>query len=182
MLKNIIYSLITLTVLSIGSLHAEDTPQMLKGPYNFVSKEGDYSIQIPDHWELMKDQMGTDVIAVAPLIDPKDLFRENLNIISAKFDVPITKEDFYSLNLKSLNNLLTDFDLEKTQDLKFGGVDARKITFTHRLGVVNVRVTQYLILAGQKAIIISFTSDMLEYPKIKDQFDQVASTFKYGGQ
>lgn len=159
--------------------YAADDKQVINGPFKFVSKDGDYTIQIPDHWELMIDQMGTDFIALAPPIDPKDLFRENINVISAKFDFPITKDEYYSLNLKSLNDLLTDFDLEDSQDVKLGGVDARMIIFTHRIGVVNVRVIQYLILENQKAFVISFTSDTIEYPKIKDQFLQIASTFKF---
>jgi hypothetical protein len=165
-------------IISLGNVQADEPPQVIKGPVEFVSKEGDYSIQIPEHWEYMKEQMGADIIAVAPQIDPKDLFRENLNIISAKFDIPISKEEYYSLNLKSLNNLLTDFDLEESKEIQIGGVDARKLVFTHRVGVVNVRVEQYLVLVDQKAIVISFTSDTLEYPKIKDQFARIASSFK----
>lgn len=175
LLKYVMFALI----ISISSItNAVENQQFTQGPAQFVSKEGDYSIQIPDHWELMTNQMGTDLIALAPLLDAQDLFRENLNIISAKFEFPMSKEEYYALNMKSLNDLLTDFDLENSQDIQLGGVDAREITFTHRIGVVNVRVTQYLILVNQKAIVISFTSDTIEYPKMKDQFAQIASTFK----
>jgi hypothetical protein len=178
MLKTIVYTALGVMLMSVISLHAVDNQDVAKGPKQFVSKEGDYSIQIPEQWELAKDQMGADFIAVAPPLDPNDLFRENLNVISAKFEFPISKEEYYSLNVKSLNDLLTDFDLELTEDVHLGGTDARKLIFTHRVGIVNVRVVQYLILNHQKAIVISFTADILEYPKIKDQFDKIAATFK----
>jgi hypothetical protein len=128
---------------------------------------------------LMKDQMGTDFIALAPALDTKDLFRENLNVITAKFDFPITREEYYSLNIKSLNDLLTDFDLEESHDVQLGGIEARMLIFTHRIGVVNVKVIQYLLLIKQKAIVVSFTSDTIEYPKFKEQFDKIASTLNF---
>ncbi len=179
MFKSIIFTLFVIVSMYGNTLYASDNQQLTKSPVQFVSKDGDYSIQIPSNWEMIKDQMGTDVIALAPLLDPQDLFRENLNIISAKFDFPITKEEYYSLNLKSLSELLTAFDLEDSQDVNLGGVEARKIIFTHTVGIVSVRVIQYLILSGEKAIVISFTSDTIEYPKIKDQFAEIASSFKF---
>ena len=178
MTNSLKYVMFAMLITFSSMTNAAENQQVIQGPVQFVSKEGDYSIQIPDRWEVMKDEMGTDLIALAPLVDPKDLFRENLNIISAKFEFPMSRDEYYALNIKSLNDLLTDFDLENSQDIKLGGVDAREITFTHRIGVVNVRVTQYLILVKQKAIVISFTSDTIEYPKIKDQFAQIATSFK----
>ena len=170
MLKSILYSAIIM--FSTLGYAAE------VGPLDYMSKDGDFSILIPKQWEITKDVMGADVVAIAPSLDPQDLFHENFNIISAKFDFPMSKEEYYSLNIRSLSDLLTDFDLENSEDVSIGGQDARKIVFTHRIGVVNVRVIQYLFLKGQKAVVLSFTADTLEYPKMRTQFDEMISTFK----
>lgn len=150
----------------------------LKGE-RFVNPTGDYSVEFPSNWEIIKGQMGVDVVAVVPFLAPGDLFHENVNIISAEFEIPISLEEFYSYNINSLTDLMVDFDLEENKDVKLDGVNAKKIVFTHRLGVVNVKVVQYLILVNKRAYLMSFTSDTLEYPKVKDQFEAIAASFKF---
>src|SRR5262245_47415851 len=59
-------------------------------PERYVSKDGSYSIQFPPDWEVMKGMMGTDVIALAPITNAEDLFRENANIIFAKLDTVLS--------------------------------------------------------------------------------------------
>jgi serine/threonine-protein kinase len=144
-----------------------------------VSRDAGYSIEFPPEWEVMKGVMGTDVIALSPTKDPEDLFRENVNVIYAQLESPITREEYYSLNLRSLAQLLVDFDLEKSEDVKFGDVEAKKIIFTHTMGVVNAKVLQYLILDGDKAYVMTFTADPLDFDKILPTFEQVANSFKY---
>ncbi len=139
----------------------------------------DYSIQFPKEWEILKNVMDTDVIAIAPKIDPEDLFRENVNIIKATLDVPISPEEYYLINIKSLGNILSDFDLEKSEDILVDGSPAKKIVFTHTIGVVNAKVLQYLILKDNKAYVLTFSADPMDFPNYLIKFEEIMQSFKF---
>lgn len=145
----------------------------------YLSKNAGYSIQFPLGWEVMQGVMGTDVIALAPASDPNDLFRENINIIYANLDESISREEYYDLNMKSLGQLLVDYDLEKSEDIKIDGLDAKKIIFTHTMGVVNAKVLQYLLLDGNKAYVMTFTADPLDFDKYHKTFEEIENSFRF---
>jgi len=144
-----------------------------------VSEDAGYSIQFPAQWEVMEGIMGADVIALAPTIDPEDLFRENVNIIFSKLDFPISREEYYALNLRSLAQLLVDFDLEESQEVQVDGVGAKKIVFTHTMGIVNAKVMQYLILDEDHAYVMTFTSDPLDFKTYRPKFEEIANSFRF---
>lgn len=148
-------------------------------PEFYISEEAGYQIKFPSDWEVMKGVMGTDVVALAPIKDPEDLFRENANIIYAKLDLPLNREEYYAYNLKSLSQLLVDFDLENSEDIKIDGMEAKKIIFTHTMGVVNAKVLQYLILDGDKAYVMTFTADPLDFDKYRESFENIGNSFKF---
>lgn len=172
--------LLLIGILFAAAVDTEKSPSkdLVIKQERYVSKDAGYSIQFPLGWEVMKGAMGTDVIALAPIKDPDDLFRENINIIYAKLDTPISREEYYTLNMRSLAQLLVDFDLEKSEDVKIDGLDAKKIIFTHTMGVVNAKVLQYLILDGDKAYVMTFTADPLDFDKYLGTFEQIENSFK----
>ncbi len=145
----------------------------------YTSEDAGFSIQFPNKWEVKQGIMGNDMVALAPSIDPEDLFRENANIIYAKLDVLISKDDYYSLNLESLSQLLTDFDLEESEDVKLDGVNVKRIIFTHTMGIVNAKVMQYLVLVGKQAYVLTFTADPLDFDTYRASFEHIAQTFKF---
>ena len=135
-----------------------------------------FTLKIPTNWEILEDKFGVDLIGLAPASGP-DLFRENFNILSIKLDTPITSEKFYEYNLQSLSQLLVDFDLENSEDVTIDNVKAKKIIFTHTMGVVNAKVIQYFMLENNKAYVLTFTAARLDFDKIRPQFEQIANSF-----
>ena len=138
----------------------------------------DFSIEIPENWEVVDQNLGVDLVGLAPLSD-SDLFRENFNVLSVKLDFPLTRQEYYDYNLKSLSQLLDDFDLENSEDVKIGNVNARKIIFTHTMGVVNAKVLQYLMLINNKAYVMTFTAARLDFDKVRPEFEQIANSLKF---
>ncbi len=173
MIKYIILSIttISLAIILIFSVIPKDTITHK----NSVAK---YSIEFPKNWKVLQGVTGDDLIAIAPRSDPQDLFRENANILSDLMEFPLEKEKYYSLNIESLSNLLEDFDLEEIIDVKINGFDAKKITFTHTMGIINTRVIQYLFIVESRAYVLNFTADHIDFKKYYKQFDQIAHTFK----
>ncbi len=145
----------------------------------FVSNDSGYTVEFPEQWEVMKGVMGTDVVALAPKLDPEDLFRENVNIIFTQLEFPITKEEYYGFNLKSLEQLLVDFDLEESTDVQIDGVDARVIVFTHTMAIVNAKVMQYLILDENRAYVMTFTSDPIDFESYRPKFEEITNSFRF---
>lgn len=148
-------------------------------PAPYVNAKSQYSIQFPATWEVVKDAMGTDVMALAPAEDAQDLFRKNVNIISAKVDENWTRKEYYSRNIESLNRYLEDFDLESNEDVQIGLYPARQLIFTHTIGVVNVKVLQYLMIFDGKALVITFTANRADFNKYRPQFDQIAQSLLF---
>lgn len=147
-------------------------------PARYVSKNAGYSIQFPPTWEIVTGAMGTDVIALAPASDPSDLFRKSVNVIFAKISQNLTREEYYSFNLNSLERLLSDFDLEENHEAMIGGVEAREVIFTHTMGVVNVKVMQYLVLSKGKGYVITFTANRADFEKYFKTFKQIAESLR----
>lgn len=144
-----------------------------------TSKSSDLSLVLPDKWEVMEQNLGIDLVALAPVFKPDDLFRQNLNVISVKFKDDMSLEDYFNINKESLRELLEDFNLESAQDATIGGIPAKKLIFTHTVGPVNVKVIQYLALVGNKAFVITFTADTLDFDKISQDFDKIASSIQF---
>lgn len=144
-----------------------------------LSESGGYSINFSGQWEVIKGSMGIDVIALAQALAPDDLFRENINVIHDIFNFPITREEYYEYNIDSLSKLLEDFDLEEALDVKLDGVDAKKLVFTHTVGVVHAKVIQYLILDENRAYIMTFTADPIDFKRFRPQFEEIANSVKF---
>lgn len=141
------------------------------------NEEKSFTVKLPVDWTVDKTREDVDLVAVAPPSDEEDLFRENMNVVSTELTGEISREEFYRLNQETVERLLTDFDLEDMQEVDIGGKKGQKISYSHRIGPVNLNVIQYLLLDGLKVYVITFTSDSFDYANSKEQFEQIASTF-----
>jgi hypothetical protein len=144
----------------------------------FEGEKGNYTIEFPENWDVKKDFMGTDVIALSPQEDSSDMFRENVNIISTELDQPMSKEEYFDLNEKSLEQLLKDFKLADKQMTKVDGVDALKLVYTHRMGDVDAKVLQYLFVNDGKAYVITLTASPEEFDSYMSEFESIVNSFK----
>lgn len=185
-MKKLIFIALSLFSISIPAFSATPAastqpPAAAANPasHRVTSKSSDLSLVLPDKWEVMDQNLGIDLVALAPLLKPDDLFRQNLNVISVKFNDDMTLEDYFNINKESLRELLEDFDLESAQNATIGGIPAKKLIFTHTVGPVNVKVIQYLVLEGKKAFVITFTADTLDFDKISPDFDKIASSIQF---
>lgn len=136
-----------------------------------------FTLKIPSNWEVIEQKFGVDLIGLAPE-SGSDFFRENFNILYVKLDTPLSPEKFYEYNLQSLNQLLVDFDLESSEVVTIDNVEAKKLIFTHTMGVVNAKVIQYFLLENNNAYIMTFTAARLDFDKIRSEFEQIANSFK----
>jgi hypothetical protein len=137
-----------------------------------------FTLDFPKEWTLQKGEEGFDLIAKAPPFGSDDLFRENVNVISQPIQIPLKMEELSLANIAVLEKVLVDFNLESEKKVNLAGAVADKIIYTHRIGPVNLKVIQYLILKDDKVYILTFTADSLDYSKIEKEFVAIAGTFK----
>jgi len=141
--------------------------------------EAGFEVKFPEGWDIKRGVMGADVIALAPSDSDEDLFRENVNIIHADLEFPITQDEYSKINMTRLEELLTDYDLEESDDVDVDGIQSKRLIYTHRMGVVNAKVMQYLILVGSNAYVITFTTDPKMFDQYRGVFDEIMKTFKF---
>lgn len=161
------------TTISSGYLQTSKNEMFI----SYSSEDGNFTVGFPEKWEVVEGVMGQDLVAMAPSGDPEDLFLENANIIYAKLDSPLNRDEYYNYNMQSLQHLLIDYDLEESVDVKLQGRDAKRIIFTHTMGVVNAKVMQYLLLIDDQAFVLTFTADPLDFDRFREKFERIANTF-----
>lgn len=173
---SIVALIISLLLLFGGPLQANSTSDS----HSYISQKGEFSIVIPKKWDIEKQEGDTnvDVIALAPNGDPNDLFRENMNVFVSKIDVPMSKDEYYDFNLKALQNLLEDFDLEESRNVTLGNEPARELVFSHTMGIVNAHVVQYLIMEENKVYVLTFSADPIDFKNYQPIFEDIAKSFK----
>lgn len=165
-----------LTFVSAEEIQLDRAPEM---ETVHESERAGYSIKFPSSWDIKTGIMGTDVIALTPLEDVDDPFRENVNVIFTDLELPITREEYYSHNLKALQALLTDFHLEAMDRVDVDGEEAQRFIYTHRIGEIEAKVMQYLLLVNQRAYVITFTTDPDRFDDFSQVFNQVMETFDF---
>lgn len=182
MFKKVLINITIISLIMFCPLIAESDAavgKMVLKQQVFKSTDGDYSIQFPSKWGVKKGFMGTDVIALAPLDGSEDIFRENVNIIFTILDTPMTADEYYSLNMKSLEQLLTDFELEESEHVTLDGNPAFKILYTYRMGTVDAKVIQYLFLIDNRAYVITFTANPESFEDYQQRFEGIVRSFKF---
>ena len=162
----------------VPTLYGNENSKSSLIPKKYVSSVGHYAIDFPENWEIMEGIMGTDVVALAPETDQDDLFRENVNVLYGEIDPTIEEESYYTQNLESLKQLLTDFSLEESKDVVINTLKARRLIFLHRMGHIKAKVMQYLILKGNKAYVLTFTADPDDFKTHKKHFESIANSFE----
>lgn len=143
------------------------------------SKEGNFTVQLPADWEVRTGFMGTDVLALAPYQKNPEQFRENVSVLVVKLDQPLPAKEYYDLNLQGLQKLLTNYKLEQSEAVTIDGVDALKLVYTHQMGEIKAKVTQFLLLKDNKAYVITFSAEPDNFNKLLPQIDEVIKSFHF---
>jgi hypothetical protein len=165
-------------LVSFGLIAADNEQVSQLSQQSYESGQRKFSINFPIQWEVMQESKEESIVGIAPLSSPEDLFRENGNVIHAALDSNISVETFYNFNLNSLNVLLTDYDLEEKDIVLLNGNEAKRIVFTHTVGVLNAKVMQFLLLIGKDAYVLTFTADPIDFDQFRGVFEQIANTFQ----
>lgn len=148
-------------------------------PSRYYSAWNGFSIKFPEGWEQQEGQMGAAVIALSPQSSPRDLFRENVNVVIARLPRKMTSQEYLDHELSQMKLVLSDYKLSRTGDARLDGRDGKYIVFYHKMGRLRFKVLTYAVTKGKKAYIITCTSNTKTFNKYKPEFEEIADSFKF---
>lgn len=152
-----------------------------KGKETFTSREKGFTISLPGGWEQKKDVMGAVIVAISPLEGPKDIFRENVNVVVEDLATPMSSKDYFNNSVRVLKQLFKDFKLEKQGVAKINNRDFHWSMFTHRLGEVKAKVLQYMVVNGKRAYVITCSATPDAFKHYQARFEESAKSFRFEG-
>ena len=172
-MKRVLFVLVMLLAVTGFTVSAEKK-DTLSGKFQYANKEKGFEIVVPRDWENGENYYGTAFIAVSPLENKKDTFRENVNVVVEPFAEGA--EGYYKANLVNMKKLLTDFKELKTEKLKINSKDAVSLIYSHRMGEVNIKVLVFFMVNGKKAYCLTCSADPASFDKYSKIFKEIAET------
>ncbi len=149
-----------------------------QNPNRYINNKDKFSIQFPNNWEIKENYYGTNVMALSPLENNEDNFRENLNVVVETIPARMSLEDYFSLSVKNLHQL-NNFNDEFSGYDEFDNTKVKWLYYTHELANYKLKVVLYQLVKDGKGYSITATAKAEDFDKYKDQFQNSASTFEF---
>jgi hypothetical protein len=147
-------------------------------PGRYHSEAGGFSLVIPEDWEKQENVMGCALTALSPLEGQGDQFRENVNVVVEELPRKLSLDDYVGLSRQNQEKLMTDFNVEKEADAKIGEIAAKQLVYTHRMGQINAKLLQYVLVEGKKGFAVTCTATPESYDKYVEQFQTIVNSLK----
>jgi hypothetical protein len=145
----------------------------------YTNKVKGFSINFPAKWEIKEKVSGVDVIALSPLENSADRFRENINVIAVKVPTNVTLKVFYDANVKDMKKNLKKFTVISETNTKINGNGAKKLVYSHKMYNHIMKASAYVIANNGKAFFITCTAAPATFAKWDAAFDKIAKSMKY---
>lgn len=144
----------------------------------YSNKEKGFAITFPSNWEQKEGALGLDVIALSPVENANDPFRENVSVLSGELDPAINLETFFSENVKNLGLDLKEFKSIDSGEKTINGRKMKWIHYQHAIGNTKLEVLQYFLVANNHWYIITSSAEESSFPKYQKDFETVIQSFK----
>lgn len=172
-------SLIVIFLLACGT---DDGPSTADGPVTVDGKTArgsDYVLDIPESWEIQKNVMGCDIIALTPLDSDVDSFRENIAVTienTGKMGIG----QYMELNKASLKRMISGYELIREWDAEVQGLKCKRLEYKAVMG--ELMLHNDLLVVIHEGSAYNVTLGMLQGESREGKYDQllkVAETFRF---
>jgi hypothetical protein len=146
-----------------------------------------FSIQYPAGWEIREDLdfqgLKIPLILLEPQKGDKDLFRENVNVISEKLPRPYGVDEYEQASLENMKTGLKDFKAVNSGDVKIAGSSAKYLVYTHKTGAGEglTKVIVFFYTRKTMAYTITCSSTEKDFKAHLDLFMAMGKSFKLIG-
>jgi hypothetical protein len=115
-----------------------------------------YTVEIPEDWEILPKQPGSrvDVMAVSPLENAEDGFRESLNVMRDQLPAGMSKEDWLAMNRAQLQQMGAQI-LEDFVPVKIGDMEGYHTRFLLTVQGFDCDDDSYAFFKGRTVYVIS---------------------------
>jgi serine/threonine-protein kinase len=137
-----------------------------------------FSVKYPADWEPKEGEYGTTFMALSPVENETDAFRENFNIVYNEYPTAYTLEDYFDASLEGLKKFLTDFQVLDKGKAVINNRESRWIMYLHRMGEIKVKVKQYFFVNGKRTYILTFSAEPNSYERFHGHFEAIAASFQ----
>lgn len=147
-----------------------------------TAEKNNYSLKHPADWEVnLEGQMGTDIILFSPVAGEGDLFRENVNVyIEALPNDEIDLATYIGFTEQNIKGFFTNFNMLESVLLEIDSKPVHKLLYTADQGLYKLTFEQYISLKGDKAYVLTFTSEQNSYEEYKEVGEKILSSFRLG--
>ena len=171
-------SILILTIVFLFVFSALAAPPLLT---RYESSRYGFSIQIPATWQIKEGFMGTLLIAISPLDDSLDEFRENINVVREKLGQYMSLDEYMKISVRNMARVLTIFEKEETGRWRTEAGEVGWIRYTHRQGIYHIRGLAAVYLEGDQAFVVTSTAESDRFMKYRSLFELVSKSFRLTG-
>ena len=140
-----------------------------------------YSIQYPDNWELNTEKsMGTSFILFTEQTSSEDKFRENINLIIQNLEgYNLNLDDYVAISEEQISKMVTNGIIFESKRLNTNNTEFQKVIFTGKQGIFQLKFVQYYFVKDEKAYVLTFTCEEIQYEKYSLISDQILESFLF---
>ena len=138
-----------------------------------------YSIQYPDNWELNTDKsMGTSFILFTEQTSSEDKFRENINLSIQNLEgYNLNLDAYVAISEEQISKMVTNGIIFESKRLNTNNTEFQKVIFTGKQGLFQLKFVQYYFVKDEKAYVLTFTCEEIQYEKYKIIVEQILESF-----
>ena len=114
-----------------------------------------------------------------PLESETDDFRENINLmIEDVTGIDISFDQYVELTLSNMKALLSEYNIIENERFEKDGLSFHRVIGTFSQGLLKVKSEMCCTIAGDKAYVLTFSTEQETYDDYKDVGKQIMDSFK----
>jgi len=146
----------------------------------YTSPAYGYTLTYPTSWAVREENGGTTVVFTTAAESASDNFRENLKVVVQDLSgAPMNLDAFISSQLEKKKQGLANYNPTHEENLKIGGYNARKLSYTGTLGSGLMRWVEIYTIRGLTAYTLTFTADESHYRFFVEDADKMLKSFAF---
>lgn len=179
-LQILIVLLLTTNTIVFGQIDADTLDNRMKNSIEWASiNEETYEINVPANWEVdQSGQMGTSFILFSPVVDEKDIFRENVNLLIQDLTgYDLNLDQFVELSEGQIKTLMTEGNMILSERKKQEEGEYHQFIYTAKQGIFDLKFEQYFWVIENQAFVLTLTCEEEEFKQYQETGEKILDSF-----
>lgn len=150
-----------------------------KDPDRYYNGKNNFSKKFPKDWGIKEGFMNTEVIALQPIENEEDDFRENVNVVIEKLPQNINIDEYLNLNIINLNKFFANYNEVERGKTYLEDEEARWLIYSGQMGNYDLKYLVYVAIRKKSAYIITCTSIPEKFDNNRNLFEQISKSIEF---